>query len=528
MFYFLKGPKRVLLSATILTCLLFTTSAYAGNNLSLWNDTSIVFTDLSGPGQSSSSMTEGIRHYSVLDLKSRGKLDSYDYSFGIGFKATDDKRRDSKKFSLTSLSGRLSNRVHTFNIGDTYESFSKYSLNTAIKGASYHYLNNANQIPEITLLGGIAYTRWDNFWDTDATERKLYAARIKQDLTADLWLAASAVVIKDNRRNFGSPLYDGNTLSFDLEYRPLPGLTIVGESSFSHIDEDNLTSGTIKHNGQAYRLEAIGDQNPSRVVLEYERVDPDYLSIAGSATADREKFKASWRYKYTRRLTVTTAFLWYRDNLDGQLAVRTQHYKPEISFRLQRMFNRRYAVGTLGYKMDRSYSSAASTQNHFINVSYRDRFGIFDSTTNLGMTYYETRTVRKNDEFVANTSLSTRMTKGAIIWKPTIYLGTWHSDNELNDEVDHSYEYSVGLGCDIPSKKITSQLKVGKHKLFKESADDAERFYASLNVYYRPRLFARLKNSTLYLRGLINDYDYTTDSRDFRENRITVGFSVRF
>ncbi len=526
--YFLKGPKLFLLSVTVLMCILSAPAAFANNNWSVWNDTSVIFTDLNGPGQSSSSLTEGIRHNSVLDIKSRGKISSYDYSLALGFKATNDERRDTERISLTNFRGRLSNQVHTLNLGDTYESFSKYALNTAIKGASYRYRNDENNLPEVTLLGGVAYSRWDNFWDNDTTERKLYAARVKQNLTQNLWLAASAVSIKDDDSYFSSPLYDGNTLSFDLGYQPLPGLTMIAEGSFSHIDEDNATSGLIKHNGEAYRIEVIGDQNPSRVVLEYERVSPDYLTIAGSATADREKAKASWRYKYTKRLTVTSAFLWYRDNLDNQLAVRTHHYKPEIRFSLQQMFNRRYAIGSLGYKMDRSISSSVSTQNHFISASYRDRFGIFDSTTNLGVTFYDTKTTRDSDEFIANTSLSTRITQGSIVWKPAIYLGTWRNDNELTDETDHIYEYSVGLGCDIPSKKITAKLKVGQHKLIKDSAEDAERLYSSLDIYYRPKLFAQLKNSTLYLRALVNDYEYTTGSRNFRENRVIAGFTIRY
>lgn len=517
----------LLLWAALLTCTLFASPTFAAN-INLWNDTSVIVTDLSGPGQASSSLTEGIRYYSALDLRTRGKLESYDYSLGFGIKATNDERRDIETLSLTNLYGRLTNQIHTLNVGDTYESFSKYALNTAMKGASYRYQDTSNSLPEVTLLGGVAYSRWDNFWDNDAIERKLYGARLKQDLTDDLWLAASLVQIKDDDRTFGTPLYDGNTLTFDLEYQPLPGLTIVGESSFSNIDEDNATTGMIKHGGQAYRLEAIGDEDPSRVVLEYERVSPDYLSIAGSATADREKLKSSWRYKHSKRLTVYSAFLWYRDNLDGQLAVRTQHYKPEIKLTLQQMFGRRYAIGTAGYKLDRSHSPAVSTQNHFIDFSYRDRFGMLDSTTNLGFTFYETKTTRDSEEIIANTSLMARITQDQVIWKPGLYLGTWRSDNELTDETDYIYEYSASLGCDLPQQKITSELKVGQHKLVKDTADDAERLHASLNIYYRPPLLAGLKNPTLYLRGLINDYTYTTGSRDFRENRLIAGFTIRF
>lgn len=514
-------------SAILLLSILFVPPAIAGN-FSLTNDTSVIMTDVSGTGDDSSSLTEGASFYSTLDIRSRGKLDQFDYSLGLGLKATDDVRRDTEKLSLTNLRGHLSNRTHTFNAGDTYESFSKYALNTAVKGASYRYRNNGNKLPEITLLGGLAYSRWDNFWDNDAVERKLYGARVKQNLSPDFWIAASAVMIQDDDRTFGTPLYDGNTLSVDMEYQPLPGLTIIAEGSFSDIDADNETGADTQHDGQAYRISAIGDQDPSRVVLEYERVEPDYLTIAGAATPDREKTKASWRYKITRLTTITSSFLWYRNNLDGQLSERTDHYKPQFSVKTRQLFGRRYANMNLSYRFDRAVTSGSGSSNHFVSTNYRDRFGMFDSSTNLGVTFYETKATRDSEEFLVNTSLNARISKGDIIWKPGIYLGSWKSEDELTDDTDYIYEYSLTLGCDIPKKKLTTQLKVGHHQLLKDSADDSKKLYGQLNVYYRPKLFAQLKSSTLYLRAFVNDFSYTTDSRDFRENRVTAGINIRY
>ncbi len=60
-----------------------------------------------------------------------------DYNFNLGAKGTDDKRNDIQPFSLTNMQGRFTNKVHTLTIGDTFESFSQYALNTAVKGASY-------------------------------------------------------------------------------------------------------------------------------------------------------------------------------------------------------------------------------------------------------------------------------------------------------------------------------------------------------------------------------------------------------
>ena len=527
--HLLENPKVILSSFVFFSLTIFVPPSFAGNNVSVWTDTSMSYTNVTGRGYDSSALTEGLKYYSVTDMKSRGKIGEYDYSLNLGLKATDDERRDSEKLSITQLKGRISNNIHTLNIGDTYEAFSKYSLNTAIKGASYRYNNKNSRMPEVTLLGGVAYSRWDNIWDTDATERKLYGFHLKQQITTDFQAAVSVIQIDDHVRNFNSPLYDGSTYTLDLEYRPIPGLILVSEVSSSHITADHLATASVDHNDYAYRIEAIGDADPSRVVLEYERIEPEYLTVVGSATPDREKVKGTWRYKYNRKVTVHSGFIWYRDNLDNQLTTRTDHYKPSIKVSSRQFLGRRYAVGTVGYKMDRSYNSDVSTQNHFISTGYRDRFGIFDSNTNIGFSFYDTKTTRDTDEFIANTSLSTRITAASLIWKPAIHLGGWRADDELTDNTDYIYDYSFDLGCDIPKHKITINMKVGEHELRKDdsTADDSERLYGNISVYYRPQVSAKLKNFKIYLRGFINDYSYTTGSRDFQEDRITLGFTGR-
>ncbi len=523
-------PHRSKWLGVMLAIFLSSTILYApagAGTFSLVNDSALILTDVSGPGDESSSLTEGMNFYSILDLSSRGKVKDFDYSLSLGFKATDDERRDIEEFSLTSFRGRISNRIHTFNAGDTYESFSKYSLNTAIKGVSYRYSDMNNLLPEITLLGGMAYSRWDNFWDNDAVERVLYGARVKQQLTADLWIAGSFVRVEDDERYYSVPLYDGQTYTLDMEYQPLPGLTIIAEGSVSDIEADNASQSDTRHRGQAYRLQAIGDEDPSRVDLEYEWIDPDYLTVAGSATPDREKAKASWRYKVTKLTTITSSLLWYRDNLDGQLAERTDHYKPQISISQRQFLGRRHARATLSYNYDRA-SGAREERNHFISGNYTDRFGSLDSSTNVGVTFYDMDTARDSQEYLVNTALNARFSRGDFIWKPGIYLGSWMAEDELSDQTDYVYEYSLSLGCDIPRIKLTTQFKVGHHELLKDSGDDSKKLYGQFNAYYRPQFLAQFKSSTLYLRAFVNDFSYTTDSRDFRENRVTAGINIRY
>lgn len=515
-------------SIAILTLLPRPQEVSAENRFYVQYEGALTSTDLSGPGQSQSGLTEGTRYINTINLNGNGTLGEFNYSFNLGAKATDDIRKDSEKLSLTNMRGRLSNKVHRLNLGDSYESFSRYSLNTAVKGGSYHYEQEGNNLPEITLVSGLAYSRWDNFWGVDAVERQVYGGRMKQSFSNKLWIAASAVQVDDSMRQNGSQLYDGNSLGIDWEYKPIPGLIVVGESSFSNIDENNTSTGIVEHAGNAHRFEAIGDGAPSRVILEFERVSPDYLSVLGSATPDREKAKTSWRYDYAQNIQTSVGFLWYRDNLHGQLATRTDHYKPEAGLKLRQFMGRRYATADFGYKFDRSTSDTSSTSNHFVNFGYQDRFGKFDSNTNVGFNYYETATTRDDNEFLANTTLSTRTKAGDWTLKPQASLGTWMLDNELSNQTDRVYEYSLGLGADLPKVKLTTNFKVGQHRLLKDSGDDSKKFFANVNIYYRPELLAKFKSSQIYARGLVNDYGYTTDTRDYRETSLTVGLRIRF
>ncbi len=326
-----------------MACLCLTSNVHAENEFHLSNEFSVTHNSVTGPGNASSSLTEGIRYLNVLGINGNGKISQFDYNFNIGGKATDDTRNDPMTFSLTNLQGRITNKIHTINFGDTFESFSQYSLSTALKGASYRFFDEVANTPEITIIYGLAYPRWDNVWreyETRTIERQAFGSRIKYNFSSELNAGFSMVGSEDDKRiNTTDPLYNNTIYSLDLEYRPIPGLTIRTEAAFNDT-RISLQEGDdyTEDHGYAYKAEAIGDGGPSRVSLEYEKVSPDFQTLLGSATPDREKTKAKWRYKYSKNISINTGFLWFRDNLDGQKAFTTHNYKPEAGITSQEAF----------------------------------------------------------------------------------------------------------------------------------------------------------------------------------------------
>lgn len=356
----------------------------------------------------------------------------------------------------------------------------------------------------------------------------VYGVRMKQQLTHDLWIAGNLVYSDDHDRdNLGMTEYETTTMGFDWEYLPIPGLTIRGESAWSDVEQSPVGGAAkLTDTGHAHKIEAIGDGGPSRVSLEYERVSPDFLTLLGSATPDREKFKAQWRYRPVRTQTWTFGFLWYRDNLDGQLAERTDHYRPEIGFSLREIFDRRYAVLNLTYKFDNAHGSR-TTKDHYVTVGYRDRFGELDSDTNAGMTIYDTTDRRDELEFFANSTLSARKSIGDWILRPSVRLGAWTLENELQDVRDKTWDYSLGLGVDAPHLKFNSSIRVGYNELKRGDGGKTEKWFANLSAYYRPGFLSRFNQGMLYLRGHLNDMSFDVSSRDFRENSVTAGIRLQ-
>ena len=502
------------------------------------NEFSFTQNDISGAGKDASSLTKGLNYLESLNVYGSGQRGAWTYNYTAGGKATDDLRNDAKHVSLTNIQGRATNSVHTVTVGDVFESFSQYSLATSLKGGSYRFAKEGSKLPEVTGVFGWAYPRWDSAWRDPLTRsitRQGAGLRVKQEVTPDLWAAGSYVGTKDTGRVSASDaLYDAKNYTFDFGYNPMPGLTAAGEYSASDADL-SASAGTavVNSKGTAGRIELVGDADPSRVSLEYENVEPDFFSALGSATPDRRKAKAKWRYKANKRVTVTSGLLWYRNNLDAsKTAGTTYNWKPEISAAIKKPFaSRPNSFADLSYKFDRKYGAGVSGADHYLNANYRDRFGELESDSNLGYTLYRTKTaVRDAREFNFNTSLNSRHQAGGVTLKPSVNLGTWYSKDELAETTDKLYEYSLGLGCEAPGADLTGDLRFGSNMLRKSAAgaDDSDKFFAALNAYWRPRLLAALNESTIFLRAGYNDYSFTTTSRNFREKSVTVGLNTAF
>ncbi len=536
-----KNALAALLTATVFLTIFPVGAARAASpEFHVSNELSVTYNDVTGPGSGSSSLTEGFRYLDVANAYGNFTANGFDFNFNVGAKMTDDRTMDAKTISLTNFQGRATNRIHTFNVGDTFETFSQYSLASALKGASYRYGVEKTRLPEITIVSGYAYPRWDSIWgdaETKALTRQVTGLRLKETVSPNLFIAGSLLQSNDREgsRVFSSDHIYRNTLyALDAEYRPIPGLIISSELAFSNTSESPQEGAAVlDYSGNALKLNAVGDGGPSRVLLEYERVSPQFTTLLGSATADREKAKSTWRYKYSKRVTLNSGFLWWHDNLDGNKGGTTHHYRPDIGMTLARPFGRSSATADLSYRYDRATGGTATnpqnSEDQTVNLNYRDSFGMIDTDTNLGYSLFRAKTgIRDDSEFLFNTTVSSRHNFDQMVLKPSVYLGSRNLQDELAGTRDRIYEWVLGLGADFPQANVTSNLRVGENRLEKEVGTSSAKFFGSLNINWRPKALAKFNQGMLYVRAAVNDFSYSTTASDFRETSITAGINIQY
>ena len=431
----------------------------ASADFHLLNETTAQLNRISGPGADRSALTNRTGFMDTLNLSLSGNGEELQYHLNLGLKAVNDEYYDSQDYSLTALRGNLKYGDYALAAGDIFESFSKYTLGSSLKGVSAIFNKPKSLLPRITLLGGYAQSRWDQSWVQARTQQTgVGGVRIEQPFGKKAWLAANYVYGKDTEVMDGMPYMANGVWAVDGEYRPIKGLKLETEVAGSGSATEVSSDETLNINGMAYRFKATGDGAPSKVVLEYEKVDPDFISLLGASSPDREKARAQWRYDLNRQLRLTGELLWYHDNLENQLAATTQTWRPSLEMRLRKMEWRPSAVWTAEYRLDLSRGDVQDMSNHFIKMSWDDRFGPFDSTTNIGVTLYDSPDTREETEYLLNTSLSWRKNLGPLLLRSSLMAGGWQLENELQDITGTVFEYSIRQAVDLPKWRLNTQL----------------------------------------------------------------------
>ena len=387
----------------------------------------------------------------------------------------------------------------------------------------------------LTAIYGYSMPRWDNLWggeDLEVVERKGYGGRIHQKLGSMMNIGFNGVFTDESSRvNASDPLTEGKAYSADWELRPWGGVNLTGESAFSNAEISPSAGAALETDkGAAHRVDAVLGGGPAQLTLGYERVSPDFVSILGSASPDREKVKGQWRQTLGRNLTWRLALLGYRDNLDDQKTGTTKNWKPETTLTVKRFLGRKYGAADLFYRFDRRYGPSTDARDQYGTLGLRDRYGIWDADAQIGMTRYDDPGITKRSEYTYRLGFAGRKSTGNMVRKPAVSGGGWTGHDHVTEADDKTADYALGLGAEWPQKGLTMELRGGQNinnRSVRES--DYTRSFSHFLVRLRPVTEA-LRWLTPYANGYHKNFYCTLHSTgwDCRETRVTAGSSAEF
>jgi hypothetical protein len=511
-------------------------TATAGGTLKLTNEYTFTLNSVTGPGAASSNLPRGSHFKDIFTFDLDNKKNNKGLSMNFGLNVTDDITVDPKRLSLVSFALKYDDEKQNIVAGDTMSSYSTYSMSSSLKGISYHYQDENKTGPELNLVYGRQYARWDNFWDNDpatqSTPRMAEGMRLKQTLGDDFTLGFNAVRTDDLwRLNSSTTLYNTYVCSTDWEYKPTSFWTYNGEyarsmSSQSVSDDMGYTS----QSGNAFRFSGVGEKGKRRVALDYERVTPNFLTQMGSAGADREKIKVAWQDRLGLGSIYHTIVYWDRNNLANQLTDSTQNINYDIGTTFAQPFGRENGTFDISLTRNREHDTAATNVlDKTINFEYKDNVCGMDADATVGYMRTDTANTSTQYNWTHNLTLSSSLARGQTTIIPTLTIA--HSKQYLlASDISQvmTREYSLGATINFAGGDSLA-LTTGWEKADNYgSSDNTNNWFTTLNWTFKPSFLKKFVGSSMYLKVGIHDYSFSNNNSNYRENSIGMGVKCEF
>lgn len=348
-------------------CLASQTSlASQADELRISTRTDLLNQGITGPGKASSFYHSGTHVLHETDMRWAGRAfdDKWDALFNGTLRYTDTNQFDPERLSLQKLEWQLSDADTQINVGDYFANLSPYSMTKGIKGVALqqnlgndqNYIRafygsfdgqwafaykNPTQEPMNTLGGGIRLQQaWEKF---------------------RFGLNLAEVHDEDGGTRATFPAYSQILTALDWEYRE-SGMVLSGEHAYSDTNEITTTGATpTNKTGGANKVALRASLKDINLDGQIDRVEPDFISRGGGATADRMHYYVKADYKLNREWRLFATYDDYKDNLDNQKTATTEVATREIGFKHARAFDRRHMNISLSWRNRQKDVSDASS-----------------------------------------------------------------------------------------------------------------------------------------------------------------------
>ncbi len=336
----------------IITVFLLNASLYSADSTKKENDDWLIkgisesigiYIHSSGDGADRTNNGHTVRQ--ELSLKTKGNLGDAKAGAELRARATDDKRISKESSELLYLRAYYNTKYYDVQIGDVAQTYNSLVFGGAVKGATIDIRQELDKDSFInySAIAGVQTASWNELTQHRNNFRDTVAGNIEYKHAKSQEISLSASFAKDrpsSAEKIASPnliVAQATTVGLDWNWRFNRYVKTKGEIAQTYT-RDTETS-KIKN---AFAGKITIYTKPTRTInsdFKYERYSPDYDSVVGSSTNDRERLSNTTTWSISQALRARMTLKSSRDNLDGNTTdgtLRTHDglvsltYRPEF------------------------------------------------------------------------------------------------------------------------------------------------------------------------------------------------------
>lgn len=461
------------------------------------------------------SEKEGFTHSQELDLKLHGPLKEGNAGIELRGRTTNDDRVQGSNSEILSLKAYYTDNIWNYEIGDVAAAMNPYVYSGSLKGMKLEYFGNEKTKNfDYKLIAGVRKAPWRETYqlvENESVDTYVAAFEAKYTHERSKEILFSLAALKDDLDSGDSAATlgkEGMSVGIDGKWRFNKYITLKGRSAISK-STDDLKNNKRKSTNSAIKVRLL--TKPILSVLKsdftYQRISPNFISVAGSANQDKEEFQNMTKWTINKELSSKLSLKANRDNLNNQLTDTTNTYYEALTFTYRPKVIK---GGSVDFKLsNKDVKKRNADTNRYtiaLNTNLRQKNGF-----RYGLGYDYSNYENKND---TTTSSITNNLRGIFGYKKklsgdssyrfTITVDTQNvrqnanSDNRVGLKLDAGYNFN---------KKLSTDLSYISRYSYMEGSDD------TTNLTYQSRTTYKLDNNGKQtVRLLLEKRDYDVEN----------------
>ncbi len=491
-----------------------------------------------------SSLEPGFQGYNeiMINLEHRLSQDTTLNGYFEGIQ-TSDETENEKEFAIRNVYLQfLKGETVDLTLGDFASNLSQYTMGTSLMG----FKAIVSPIDHLKIWALAAETRRRTTWGVGDEYRKYsQGGRIEFNFLEETCKVGFNFVNTEVdpstlHTNTGVLPFTNQVASIDTDLRFLhDAIQIQGEVARSRYDpdKDDPKADAEYDNAYRFRIDVI-PWEPLSLYYSWERVEPRFNTIMGSAYADNDQTQAGFTFTPFQWIEISGYYLRQYDDIDNNLDYRTFSWTEDLSITLSPFFFAKnflqdMSVTIHGSRQDsysRDHPRSTDTRDKALDISLSQPIWKLNLSLSMENRWFKDHTDSTQDTRTEayTASISTNFDLLGISWG--LSAEERYQVDEVNYEDGSTEDFNTSLALSALYQKTDTALSISWSQEDSDMGDSsANTLTTAFTASLRQGLKKLLKvNGELELRYNYVNHNVEEDTYDYKEQTLLVGLKLSF